>query len=232
MSIDGKNSIDDVPLESVETLEAGLGKWSMEIQRKDYLTLLLIALSLGSFFFTLIIISTIREYYDPYIGTLDLSQLLFYSLFLVFCVFYFILFAVPLFMSRFNAKRHYIVFNLLSSSSEGTESSLSSLVSLLSFGHTITPVESKGESLLEEEQESVSSSTTSELQLSRFEISRTWIHEGVFLRPFIIAFQKNEDTDNTFVFYSRHRSCWNNVLEYLKTNNIKVEILYSEKVSV
>ena len=231
MSIDGKNSIDDVPLESVETLETGLGKWSMEIQRKDYLTLLLITLSLGSFFFTLIIISIIREYYDPYIGTLDLSQLLFYSLILLICVFYFILFAVPLLMSRFNAKRHYIVFNLLSSSSEETESSLSSLVSLLSFGHTITPVESKGDSLLSDEQESVSSSTTSELQLSRFEISRTWIHEGVFLRPFVIAFQKNEAA-NTFIFYSRHRSCWNNVLEYLKINNIKVETLYSEKVSV
>ena len=231
MSIDGKNNIDDVPLERVETLEAGLGKWSMEIQRKDYLTWLLIAFSLGFFLFILFIIGTIREY-DPYRGTLDLSLLLLYSLGLVLCVFYFILFAVPLFMSRFNAKRHYIVFNLLSSSSEGTESSLSSLVSLLSLGNTITPVESKGDSLLEEEQESVSSSTTSELQLSRFEMSRTWIYGGVFLRPFIIAFQKNEDAVNTFIFYSRYRSCWNNVLEYLKTNNIMFETLYSEKVSV
>ena len=231
MSTSAKYSVDDVPPESVEMLETSLGEWSQEIPRKKFFIGMPVLLYLALFFLMLVTFAAIRQSYEsdisfPYfLVLLNLIGHL-YS----FCLT--LLFVVPLLRSRFNNKRNYIVFSLSSSSNEESEFSLSGFLSLLSFRPIVKPVESGEDSLLIKEQEFASSSATSKLQLNRFEMPRNWFFEGTIVSSFVIALQKKEGTSHTFIFYSRHQSCWNNVLKYFKANSLMPEILHFKKIRV
>ena len=231
MSTSAKYSVDDVPIESVEMLETSLGEWSQEIAKKKHFIGMFASLYLASFFLMLVTFAAIRHSYEPDVSFPYFLVLLnlFGDLY-IFCLT--LLIVVPLLRSRFNSKRNYIVFSLSSSSNEKSEFLLSGFLSLLSFRRIVKPVNSEEDSLLLKEQEFASSSTTSKLQLNRFEISKNWLYEGAIVRPFVIALQKKEDTCHTFIFYSRHQSCWNHVLKYFKANSFMPEILHFKKIRV
>ena len=134
--------------------------------------------------------------------------------------------------ARSDHRRHYIVFKLLSSSNKESEFSLSSLNSLLLSSFFIYKYKAKRESLLEESWHTPFSSATNKIHLSKLKIKsdNPFSFLYPFVYPFLIASQGGRNVNNTFIFYSRHRSCWDKIQLHLSSYNLGIEILHSEEM--
>ena len=139
---------------------------------------------------------------------------------------------VNLLKARSDHRRYYIVFKLLSSSDKESVFSLSSLNSLLLSSFFIDKYKVQRESPLEETWHAPFSSTINKIQLSKLKIKSDNPLSFLlpFVQPFLIASQEGKNANNTFIFYSRHQSCWDKVQLHLSSYNLGIEILHSEEM--
>ena len=225
MSIDKSASSDNIQLESVETLEKGLGKWWKEFRIRGYMTSFILFALLASILFF-----SFRWVLSGNISFNEVSIHFENMLFLAsigICVL--ILYLFYLFLNR---KRHYLIFELVSPSNEVSSFSLFDFVSFFSLHNTAKPANSRDDSLLSDEQGFLSSSVVKEYQLNKFEIDRRRQTFEIMLAAgsFIIAQHNDRDADNAFIFYSRHSKIWDALQECLEENNLVVKILHSGKI--
>ena len=227
MSTSESDSSNNIQLESVEILEDGLGKWWKEFRIRGFI----IRFTLFGLF-VLIFIFSFRWALRGNISFNDVSVLFVDMLFAASLgIFILILYLFWLFLNR---KRHFLIFELVSSSNERSSFSLFDFVSFFSLHNTAKPVNSQDDSLLSDEQEFLSSSVTKEYQSNKFEINSWGQNFATVLAAgfFIIAQHNDKDTDNTFIFYSRHSKIWDTIQKCLEDNNLVVRILHSGKISV
>ena len=227
MSTGESVSSNNIQLESVGILEEGLGSWWKELRIHGFLigfTLAVLFASILFFFFRWALSGSI---------SLNDVSVHFENMLLIasFCICVLIIYLFWLFLNR---KRHFLIFELVSSSNESSSFSLFDFVSFFSLHNTAKHANSQDDSLLSDEHEFLSSSVTKEYQLNRFEIN-SWgqsFATALAAGSFIIAQRNDRDTDNTFVFYSRHSKIWDTLQECLEENNLVVKILHSGKISV
>ena len=224
MSTGESDSSNNIQLESVEILEEGLGKWWKELRIRGFI----IRFTLFGLF-ALILFFSFRWALSGNISFNDVSVYFQDMLFVASLgIFILILYLFWLFLNR---KRHFLIFELVSSSNERSSFSLFDFVSFFSLHNTAKPANSRDDSLLSDEQRFLSSSVVQEYQLNKFEIDRRRQTFEIMLAAgsFIIAQHNDRDADNTFIFYSRHSKIWDALQECLEENNLVVKILHYGK---
>ena len=239
MESDLSNSVLDMSSENVEVLEENLGKWWEEL----WLPGIASALFFMQFFsiaFTIYFFAEFSNFNTDAISTslsnsnidaistsLSRGFLLANGLFLVI----FVGVIVYLLASR---KRYYIVFSLQPDSAKEPEFTLSSFIRLFSREGIIPQLKSTNYSFLPEELEVSSGNDNNKgLQLETFEINMsgkasTLINQ--YSHIFIIAFDKNGNSNNTFIFYSRRESTWRKILAYLEDDGCTVEVQHRQEI--
>ena len=238
MSKGVNGSANNVRFENEGLLETSLGGWKDELRNIPLLVtihfIIIFVLPLLIFFGIFLIF---REGADSVLENIELIifAILFLQLLSIIAPLiqiYEIYLIAKILRSRTDHRRHYIVFKLLSSSDKESGFSLSSLNSLLLSSFFIYKYEAKKESTLEKSWYTPSSSATNKIQLSKLKIKsdNPFSFLYPFVSPFLIASQGGRNVDNTFIFYSRHRSCWDKVQQHLSSYNLGIEILHSEEM--
>ena len=228
-------SVDDVRFENKRELESSLGRLWREF-RIMYSIMLMIVVTL--FGIGISALAIIRESYFnegrfPHLSEffnfsyLFTTPLVLSLLIITNCI----LIAVYLFRSDFDRKRYYVVFNIVPSSDEYHEFSLSSLASLPSIKRINKLGNDQGDPL-SEQQEFRPSSAINESLLNKFEMNGTGYYKNIFKYRFIVALYNRENTSNTFVFYSRHQSSWDHILKLLESHKFAINILNKEEIQV
>ena len=222
MNLGMSNGSSDTSFERLETLDR-------YITRKDrygfaIATVVYLLLNCLTMFF---LVNITRNYFDRtyvYIALLIVSLLLGINLLISYLI------SVLLYL--FDHRRYYTVFDVQSSFNDESQFSFSDLRSLfIKKGIAKRPVE--GSSFVDERISSASAAE-SELQLNKFQMKRKRFSIWIILNEptFVVSPYTSKDTTNTFLFYSRSKSTWNNILNYLEANNLRVNVLNSEKIHV
>ena len=223
-------SVDDISSENVEFLEENLGKWWEELWLSGVaLTFVITQLTALVYTFGLtrneIVNTAISNDSFSFLSRFIRSFLFANSLFLIGLV----VISVILLINR---KRYYIVFSLRSDSTEEPEFSLSSFAPLFSRENVATRIKSINHSFLSREL-GVSSESDKELLLDRFRIKMSggkYKLNSLYYYIFIIAFDENDNSNNTFIFYSRHESTWRKILAYFEDDGYTVEVQHSQEI--
>ena len=224
-------SVDDISSERMEILEKNLGKWWDELWLSGF-ALAFVLVQLTALTYTLGL--TRRRYFidaisndsSDFSSRFFINSLFFNSVFLLALV----ILSVVLFL--INRKRYYIVFNLRSDSTEEPEFSLSSFPPLFSRENIATRIKSINHSFSSMEL-GVPSDSDEGLLLDKFRIKLSEKIDrsiGLDYHIFIIAFDENDNPNNTFIFYSRHESTWRKILAYLEDNGCTVEVQHRQEI--
>ena len=222
MNLGISNGSSDTSFERLETLDRHItrkDRYGFAINTVGY-----ILLNCFTMFFLVVIT---RNYFDGmyvYITLLIVSLLLGIN--------FLISYLIPVLLYQFDHRRHYTVFNVQSSFNDESQFSLSDLRSLfIQKGIAKRPVE--GSSFVDERILSPSAAEN-ELQLNKFQMKRKRFSLRKILNEptFVVSPYTRKDTTNTFLFYSRNKSTWNNILNYLEANDLRVNVLNSEKIHV
>ena len=243
MSEGVNSSVNNVRFENEGILEKFLGGWQDELKNIPLLVALNIIILFGPSLLLLgflwlpggeegaVIENTVPPFFVTFVLVILILDPIF-SLLTPLILVYDIYVVVNLLKARSDHRRYYIVFKLLSSSDKESVFSLSSLNSLLLSSFFIEKYKVQRESLLEEAWQTPFSSTINKIQLSKLKIKsdKPFLFLLPFMYPFLIASQGGKNVNNTFIFYSRHQSCWDKVQLHLSGYNLGIEILHSEEM--
>ena len=234
MSSSVSEDVSYVRPKNIEMFEDFLGRWELPVN--------LAGVSLIAFTFVVSMIFTIaifRNSYEsiggfPAISELSFSlfsDLYFEFLFLSVIVNVYVTFAIYSLRFWFNGWRYYIVFSLSSPSNEESQISLSNISSLLFRDGKVWLTKSQRDPLLVEDKNNLSSSSANEPQLNKFHM-RYKGYANLAVRSFVLALQYRENVGNTFIFYSRYRSVWDEIRQKLEAHDSIIDVLLFAKTYV
>ena len=230
MDPDLSESVIDIPSKKIEVLEKNLGEWWEEVWFSGIILAFVFIQSLAlAYSFGI----TRRRYVNNVIrnDSSDLSSRIFRN-YLFANGFFLLVLVIIIIILLSHRKRYYIIFSLQSDSAEESEFSLSSFTPLFSRENMATRIMSKNHSSLSRKLD-VPSNNDKELLLDKFRIKMSGersSHIGLFYNIFIIAFDENDNSNNTFIFYSRRESTWKKIRQYLVDEGCTIEVQHRQEV--